>query len=93
MTYEKILLELKVQNLDQEFCSTFEKLMTPSFLQRVNSTSKIHSTPSLIRTVLALLRNSLDYDLEVYNRWVLILQWFMTPVFARKPNVEDWIKE
>lgn len=87
MTYEECLIELVKQDLKDEFCLTFESLFSIELLQRLKNTDKIHSVGSLIRTSLTYLEN---YS-EIWNKWVLILQWYMHPEFARPKKITDWI--
>lgn len=87
MTYESILKELEEQDLKNEFCLTFEPFLSESFLYRLRNTNKIHSVGSLIRTVLPYVKDKNN----VWNRWVLILQWYMHPEFARPNKITDWI--
>lgn len=88
MTYKEILNQLESQDLKNEFCEKFQPFMSDQFKERLNSTDKIHSTGSLIRTVLQFVINE---DKKLYDRWVLILQWYMHPEFARTNKITDWI--
>ena len=90
MTYKEILNKFESQDLKKEFCEKFYPLMTDSFKERLNITYKIHSPGSLIRTVLPLVINE---DKKIYDRWVIILQWYMYPEFARPKKIIDWIIE
>ena len=88
MTYKEILNQFESQDLKKEFCEKFYPLMTDSFKERLNITDKIHSPGSLIRAVLPLVINE---DKKIYDRWVIILQWYMHPEFARPKKIIDWI--
>lgn len=80
MTYSECLAQLEEQGLKEEFCSLFEPKFSKRLLKRLKSTIKINSLASLIRMAL----NYLGMYSNEWNRWVDILQWYMTPVFARK---------
>lgn len=87
MTYEQIKIELKEQGLKEEFCSLLEVFLTNEGLIRLNTTNKIHSTASLIRMLISYL----PFMSKVYDYWVLVLQWFMHPIFARPRNISEWL--
>lgn len=89
MTYEDCLNELDKQDLKNEFCLIFENIFSIELLERFKNTDKIHSVGSLIRTSLSYIEN----NSEIWNRWVLVLQWYMHPEFVRPEKITDWIKQ
>ena len=82
MRYEEILKELEEVNLKEKFTSVYEGFVSDSFLERLRNTDKIHSTGSLIRSLLIFFEN----ESEDWIYWQKILVYFMTPKFARKEN-------
>jgi hypothetical protein len=82
MSYEEILKELEEVNLKDKFTSVYEGFVSDSFLERLRNTDKIHSTGSLIRSLLIFFEN----ESEDWIYWQKILVYFMTPKFARKEN-------
>lgn len=89
MTYESIKAELKEQNLEIEFCSLFESIFEESFIIRISNSNKIHSTASLLRTLIS----KLEFRSKTYDYWVCILQFYMHPKFDRPESIQEWIKQ
>ena len=82
MRYEEILKELEEVNLKEKFTSVYEGFVSDSFLERLRNTDKIHSTGSLIRSLLIFFEN----ESEEWLYWQKVLFYFLTPKFARKEN-------
>lgn len=79
MTYSECMQQLKEQDLYNEFCCVFEHKYSKSFLNRLLKTDRINSIASLIRSSLTFIeKDSIEWD-----RWVVILQWYMMPEFER----------
>lgn len=87
MTYDQIKKQLREQYLEEEFCSLFEILLSDGLLLKIKETEKIHSTASLIRSLISYL----PLNSELYNYWVNIFNWYMHPEFARPKKISDWI--
>lgn len=82
MNYNEILKELDAVNLKNKFTADFEQIISKNFLKRIKKTNKIHSTGSLLRELISNLEN----NSKKWDYWVLVLNYFMTPVFARDLN-------
>lgn len=82
MTYNQILKELAVVNLKNKFTTDFENYVEKDLLNKLKDTNKIHSTGSILRTLISYLK----VDDKNYEYWVQVLKYFMTPIFARDFN-------
>lgn len=82
MTYNQILKELAVVNLKKKFTTDFENYVDKSLLNKLKDTNKIYSTGAIIRTLISYL----EYNSKKWEYWTKILNYFMTPVFARDLN-------
>ena len=82
MTYQDILKELEEVDLKEKFTSSYEEFVSNEFLEKLNTTDKIHSTGSLIRSLMIFYVN----ESKDWIYWQKVLFYFMTPVFARKEN-------
>ncbi len=82
MTYKDILKELKEVGLKEKFTSSYEGFVSKEFLDKLRNTDKIHSTGSLIRSLMMFYIN----ESKEWIYWQKILFYFMTPKFARKEN-------
>lgn len=82
MTYQEILKELKEVDLKEKFTSSYEGFVSNEFLEKLRNTDKIHSTGSLIRSLMIFYVN----ESKEWIYWQKVLFYFMTPKFARKQN-------
>ncbi len=88
MTYQKIKEQLKEQDLEEEFCSLFEVFTSDNLLNKIKLSDKIHSVASLIRSLISYL----PLNSDLYNYWVVVLQYFMHPIFSRPNHISEWHK-
>lgn len=80
MKYQEILKELEEVGLKEKFASSYEEFVSDEFLVKLRNTDKIHSTGSIIRSLMIFYVN----ESEEWIYWQKVLVYFMAPEFTRK---------